>query len=170
MLTFETLHTPDGPFTVVERGDGAVVAAGWTDDVTGLLSRSRLGGQSASLGSCASSAAVRAYYAGDPAPVTQVRLAVEGTAFQRAVWDALRAIPAGEVRAYGQVASSIGNPAAVRAVGAACGANPAALFVPCHRVTGAGGALTGFAWGVDVKRALLEREAGRAVMELTAAG
>jgi AraC family transcriptional regulator of adaptative response/methylated-DNA-[protein]-cysteine methyltransferase len=87
-------------------------------------------------------------------------LDVRGTAFQERVWRALRDIPAGEVRTYGQVAADIGAPKAVRAVGAACGANPVALVTPCHRVIGQNGKLTGYRWGVERKRVLLERERG----------
>jgi AraC family transcriptional regulator of adaptative response/methylated-DNA-[protein]-cysteine methyltransferase len=87
---------------------------------------------------------------------------VRGTAFQHRVWDALRRIPAGETWTYGQVAQAIGAPKAVRAVGAACGANPIAVVTPCHRVVGAsrgsGRKLTGYRWGVERKRELLRRE------------
>ena len=85
-------------------------------------------------------------------------LDVRGTAFQQRVWDALRRIPPGEVWTYGQLAEAIGAPKAVRAVGAACGANPVAVVVPCHRVVGANRSLTGYRWGVERKRELLKRE------------
>ncbi len=87
-------------------------------------------------------------------------LDVRGTAFQERVWRALRDIPAGETRTYSELAEAIGAPKAVRAVGAACGANPVAVATPCHRVIGADGKLTGYRWGVERKRALLEREKG----------
>lgn len=83
---------------------------------------------------------------------------VRGTAFQRRVWAALRQIPAGETRTYGEVAAAIGQPSAARAVAQACGANALALIVPCHRVVGAGGELRGYRWGPDRKRRLLELE------------
>jgi len=82
-----------------------------------------------------------------------------GTPFQRSVWQALLRIPAGRTCSYGELAHAIGKPAAARAVGAAVGRNPVSLVVPCHRVLGAGGALTGYAGGVERKRALLELEA-----------
>jgi methylated-DNA-[protein]-cysteine S-methyltransferase len=82
-----------------------------------------------------------------------------GTPFQRAVWDALRAIPWGETRSYAEIARAVGRPTAVRAVGAANGRNPLAIVVPCHRVIGAGGALTGYAGGLEAKRWLLGHEA-----------
>jgi AraC family transcriptional regulator, regulatory protein of adaptative response / methylated-DNA-[protein]-cysteine methyltransferase len=92
---------------------------------------------------------------------------VRATAFQHRVWEALRAIPRGETRTYGQIAQSIGAPKAVRAVGAACGANPLAILVPCHRAVGANGSLTGYRWGVERKRKLLAMERGG---EATAGG
>ncbi len=85
-------------------------------------------------------------------------LAPKGTAFQRQVWAALAAIPYGETRTYGEIAAAVGRPGAARAVGAACGANPLWLVVPCHRVIGSRGALTGYAGGLEVKAALLALE------------
>jgi AraC family transcriptional regulator of adaptative response/methylated-DNA-[protein]-cysteine methyltransferase len=88
-------------------------------------------------------------------------LDVCATAFQRRVWEALRAIPYGETRSYRQIAAAIGQPTAARAVARACATNPAALVVPCHRVVGEGGDLRGYRWGVERKRALLEQERSR---------
>jgi methylated-DNA-[protein]-cysteine S-methyltransferase len=85
-------------------------------------------------------------------------LDMAGTTFQRKVWNALLTIPFGETRSYGQIARQIGNPAAVRAVGAANGRNPVSIVAPCHRVIGSAGALTGFAGGLDVKARLLALE------------
>jgi AraC family transcriptional regulator of adaptative response/methylated-DNA-[protein]-cysteine methyltransferase len=81
-----------------------------------------------------------------------------GTEFQKAVWRALREIPVGATATYGEIARRIGRPDSVRAVGAACGANPIAIIIPCHRVVGKDGSLTGYEWGIDKKRMLLERE------------
>lgn len=89
----------------------------------------------------------------------ELALDLEGTAFQRLVWSALAGIPFGETRSYGALAGEVGRPAAARAVGAATGRNPAPVIVPCHRVVGANGSLTGFAGGLDRKRALLAHEA-----------
>ena len=86
-------------------------------------------------------------------------LDVHGTAFQWRVFEALRQIPSGEVRSYAEVAASIGAPRAVRAVGTACGANPLAIVIPCHRVVRSDGSLGGYRWGIDVKKQLLEAEA-----------
>jgi AraC family transcriptional regulator, regulatory protein of adaptative response / methylated-DNA-[protein]-cysteine methyltransferase len=86
-------------------------------------------------------------------------LDVRGTAFQQRVWQALRAIPAGTTASYGEIARHIGTPRAVRAVAAACAANALAVAIPCHRVVRHDGGLAGYRWGVERKRALLEREA-----------
>src|SRR5690606_16514107 len=85
-------------------------------------------------------------------------LDLRGTAFQRRVWQALRGIPVGETVSYAQLAQRIGMPRAARAVAQACAANPLALAVPCHRVVRTDGALSGYRWGVERKRLLLERE------------
>ncbi|MDX1983869.1 MAG: methylated-DNA--[protein]-cysteine S-methyltransferase, partial [Bryobacteraceae bacterium] len=87
-----------------------------------------------------------------------VPLAPLGTPFQRNVWSALREIPYGRTISYGELARRIGNPSASRAVGLANGSNPIAIIVPCHRVIGANGKLTGFGGGLDVKRKLLDLE------------
>lgn len=87
-------------------------------------------------------------------------LDVRGTAFQEAVWAALKAIPPGETRTYAQLAAAAGNPGAVRAAGSACGANPLAIVVPCHRAQRSDGSLGGYAWGLHRKRVLLDREGG----------
>ncbi|MCB1998679.1 MAG: methylated-DNA--[protein]-cysteine S-methyltransferase [Burkholderiaceae bacterium] len=91
-----------------------------------------------------------------------VPLDLQGTAFQQSVWQALTTIGPGRTCAYADIARQIGRPAAVRAVGAANGANPVALIVPCHRVIGANGTLTGYAAGVERKAALLRHEAAQA--------
>lgn len=98
-----------------------------------------------------------AYLRGRRAPFT-CPVQVSGTAFQQEVWEALRRLPHGEFCTYGELAAGLGRPAAVRAVGAAVGRNPLLVVVPCHRVVGARGRLTGYAAGVDRKRALLALE------------
>lgn len=91
-------------------------------------------------------------------PGLDLPLDVRGTAFQQKVWQALRTIPPGETWTYGELAAAIGRPGAARAVGAACGANPVCVVVPCHRVVGSNGSLTGYAWGTARKKELLRRE------------
>ena len=103
--------------------------------------------------------AVRAYFAGAPDAFAALPpLAPRGTDFQLRVWEALRALRPGEVTTYGAIARAIGRPSAARAVGRAVGTNPLAIVVPCHRVVGAHGALTGYASGLDRKRWLLAHE------------
>jgi AraC family transcriptional regulator of adaptative response/methylated-DNA-[protein]-cysteine methyltransferase len=94
-----------------------------------------------------------------PGTGAELPLDIRGTAFQQRVWQALRAIPAGETATYAEVAGRIGAPAAVRAVAGACAANTLAVAIPCHRVVRTDGALSGYRWGVERKRELLEREA-----------
>jgi methylated-DNA-[protein]-cysteine S-methyltransferase len=103
---------------------------------------------------------LREYFAGSRR-VFDVPLAPEGTEFQRAVWDALVRVPYGATTSYGELARRAGRPRAVRAVGAANGANPIAVIVPCHRVIGADGSLTGYGGGLDRKRSLLALEGAR---------
>lgn len=88
-------------------------------------------------------------------------LDVRGTAFQRRVWEALRAIPAGATVSYSELAERLGMPTAARAVAGACAANPVAVAIPCHRVVRTDGALSGYRWGIERKRTLLDREAGQ---------
>lgn len=104
-----------------------------------------------------------AYFAGKLSAF-KVPLAPRGTPFQLKVWMALRAIPYGATRTYGQQANAIGQPKAVRAVGLANGKNPISIIVPCHRVIGANGGLTGFGGGLERKQALLDLEQGKALM------
>lgn len=100
------------------------------------------------------------YFAGRPRPWDRP-LAPVGTPFEQRVWALLQGIAAGETRRYGDLATALGQPAAARAVGRAVGRNPIALIIPCHRVIGAGGRLTGYAWGLARKQALLALEADR---------
>lgn len=93
-----------------------------------------------------------------PAEMPDLPLDVDGTAFQQAVWRELRRIPPGETRSYAEVAAAVGKPSAVRAAGSANGANNVAVLIPCHRVIRSDGTLGGYAYGLDIKRALLERE------------
>lgn len=100
------------------------------------------------------------YFAGERTEF-DLPLEMEGTAFQRTVWSALREIPYGETCSYGEIARNIGSPAAFRAVGLANGHNPISIIVPCHRVIGANGSLTGYGGGLERKRLLLDLEKSR---------
>ena len=101
---------------------------------------------------------VAKYFAGDVAIINEIPVRTAGTPFQREVWRALRKIPCGATTSYGKLAATIGHPDAVRAVGTANGANPVAVVVPCHRVIGANGSLTGYGGGIERKRWLLDHE------------
>lgn len=104
------------------------------------------------------SIALQHYFKGDVTAIDKLKTKTGGTDFQKEVWAALRTIPHGTTLTYGDLAKQIGNPKAVRAVGLANGANPIGIVVPCHRVIGANGTLTGYAGGVDKKKWLLEHE------------
>ena len=109
---------------------------------------------------------LNAYFAGELTDFA-IELELLGTEFQRRVWRALLTIPYGEIRSYGEIAEQIGAPGAARAVGLANGHNPIAIIVPCHRVIGASGSLTGYGGGLDRKRTLLELEKQRTPINLT---
>ena len=109
----------------------------------------------------AAARALVAYFQGDLKAIRKLKTAHGGTAFQRRVWKALRAIPTGRTTTYGQLAARLGMPQAARAVGLANGANPIAIVVPCHRVIGADGTLTGYGGGLSRKQWLLAHEAGK---------
>jgi methylated-DNA-[protein]-cysteine S-methyltransferase len=102
--------------------------------------------------------AIRAYFAGELRVIDKIPTATGGSEFQRRVWAGLREIPAGTTLGYGKLAERVGKPKASRAVGLANGANPIAIVVPCHRVIGADGTLTGYGGGLERKRWLLEHE------------
>jgi methylated-DNA-[protein]-cysteine S-methyltransferase len=157
---YKTMKSPVGELTLVasDRGLAAVL---WEDDDP---SRVRLADLKEAAGHSVlvrTQQQLEQYFAGQRRNFT-VELDPAGTDFQTRVWNALRTIPFGETRSYGQIAEQIGSHKAVRAVGAANGANPLSIIVPCHRVIGANGKLTGFAGGLEVKARLLalERRSG----------
>src|SRR3954469_23387334 len=113
-------------------------------------------GDSASLSAAAIQ--LEQYFAGERTSFS-LELALDGTEFERLVWDEVRAIPYGSTASYAEIAARIGRPGACRAVGRANALNPIAVVVPCHRVVGSDGSLTGYAGGIEMKRALLELEA-----------
>ncbi|HEV7229015.1 methylated-DNA--[protein]-cysteine S-methyltransferase [Brevundimonas sp.] len=161
-LTLDRLATPVGEMLVVTDAEGAVRALDFADyepRMLRLLAR-HWGPVTLTPGRAPQRVrdAVAAYFAGDLTALDGLEVKTKGTAFQREVWAALRRIPAGATVSYGQLAQAIGRPKAVRAVGLANGGNPVGVIVPCHRVIGANGTLTGYAGGVERKRALLEHE------------
>jgi methylated-DNA-[protein]-cysteine S-methyltransferase len=154
---YEAFSTPFGRFSLAVDGAGALVATAFGDR-DALQTRLRQGEliRDANKTGVARQQ-IEAYLAGDRRDFA-LPLAPRGTAFQQRVWAALRAIPFGETRTYGQLAAQLGKPGASRAVGRANATNPICLVVPCHRVIGADGSLTGFAFGEDTKRRLLALE------------
>ena len=161
-LTLDRVATPVGEVLLVTDGEGAVRALDFTDyetRMTRLLARHAPGAVVAD-GRAPETVrrAIEAWFAGDLTALDGLTVRTGGTDFQRTVWKALRTIPAGETRTYGQLAAAIGAPKAVRAAGLANGQNPIAVIVPCHRVIGANGTLTGYAGGLERKRWLLDHE------------
>lgn len=159
--TIQTIDTADGAFTIVADDSGRVLASGWTSDPGAALGRihPRLRPASVVDGKTDAADAALAFYAGDLAAIDTVAVAQDGTAMQSAGWAALRHIEPGHPLSYAEFAAALGQPNAVRAAASICARNAPALFVPCHRVLRSDGSLGGFAWGLDVKRSLLAREA-----------
>lgn len=157
--TIQTLETPDGPFTLLADDRGRVLASGWTADADAVRGRLKTPPTDIVAGETAAAEAVRAYYDGDLAAIDGVAVVHTGTALQQAGWAALRSIAPGAPLTYTQFAAALGRPGAVRAAASICARNAPALFVPCHRVLRSDGSLGGFAWGLDVKQRLLDREA-----------
>ncbi len=151
-MNYQYLDTPIGRLRLVSDGRHitAIEFAHHHGDIDGDTLQT-----DPALAACAQQ--LREYFAGDRRHF-DLPLAPGGTAFQRAVWGALRDIPYGELRSYRDIAETLDKPQAVRAVGAANGRNPIPIVVPCHRVIGSDGSLTGFAGGLEMKRALLELE------------
>jgi methylated-DNA-[protein]-cysteine S-methyltransferase len=157
-MLYSTLTTPIGELVVTADPDGAVTALylpnrrpdtrDWIRDDALLEPAVRQ---------------LREYFAGERTEF-QLPLRPQGAPFQLQVWEALLKIPYGETASYGEIAREIGHPTAFRAVGAANGQNPIAIIVPCHRVIGSNGSLTGYGGGLPTKRALLDLEAGRAAL------
>ena len=142
------VDSPVGPLTLAER-DGALVRIAFGREGAGACDHTTLLDEAARQ---------LAEYFGGRRRDFDLPLAPAGTPFQREVWAALRTIPYGQTRSYKDIAAAVGRPRACRAVGMANNRNPLPIVIPCHRVIGASGALTGYAGGVDVKRRLLEIE------------
>lgn len=151
------IQTPLGPMTLAATAHG--LAGAWFDGQThhpGALATPTTAGNGF-LTQAADELA--AYFSGHAkSTVFNVPLDPQGTAFQQAVWQALRAVATGSISSYGDIAAALGMPKAARAVGAAVGRNPVSIIVPCHRVLGRDGSLTGYAGGLQRKQALLQLE------------
>jgi methylated-DNA-[protein]-cysteine S-methyltransferase len=160
-----TMESPCGPLLCVVDEAGAVVRIEFVNGRESLKITGRMrehgieviedAGRTAGL-----RGQLAEYFAGARREF-DLRLAPEGTPFERSVWEELRRIPFGETRSYGEIAQAIGRPGAARAVGRANGANPIPIVVPCHRVIGSDGSLTGFGGGLEAKSRLLEIEGRR---------
>lgn len=165
MLRRFRVATPIGVLVLLQDADGALRVLDWTDHeerMHRLLRRHYgAGGFAIEDGTAGGSPAVRAlerYFAGELDALDAVPVASGGSTFQRGVWRALRDVPAGTTISYAELAQRVGRPTAFRAVGLANGANPIGIVVPCHRVVGSDGSLTGYGGGIERKRWLLEHE------------
>ncbi len=160
-LQCRTVESPVGPLTLAGR-DGRLMHLRMVDQT---YEPSRDGWNVDDTAFADAVEQLAAYFAGERTEFS-LELDMAGTEFQRRVWTALRTIPYGETCSYGEIARQIGSPGASRAVGLANGHNPIGIIVPCHRVIGANGSLTGYGGGLERKRTLLELEKSRAVPAL----
>ena len=156
MLYRTSTDSPVGTLTLV-ASDAGLVAVLWPDDAPGRVRLAAAEERADHPVLARAVTQIGEYFAGERRSF-DLPLAPVGSPFQRAVWAALAAIPHGETRSYGDIARAIGRPTASRAVGAANGRNPLSIVVPCHRVIGASGKLTGFAGGLAAKQRLLAHE------------
>ena len=163
-LLMDRINTPIGTLILIADTEGNLRVTDWTDHQSRmhLLLERHYVKDAFRLEPTPNpnnlSAALHRYFAGDLTAIDTLPVQTAGTPFQREVWRALREIPAGTTTSYGQLAQRIGHPTAVRAVGLANGANPIGVVVPCHRVIGANGSLTGYGGGLERKRWLLHHE------------
>ena len=167
-LFYDRLASPIGEVLILADAQGRLVAldfGDYEDRMEKLVERRlkrRLESAEAWADPFGLTSVLARYFEGDIAAIHDLPVEAPGTAFQRKIWTALRDIPPGSTQTYGQLAGRIGHPSAVRAAGAANGANAVAIVVPCHRVIGADGTLTGYAGGIERKRWLLAHEAEHA--------
>jgi methylated-DNA-[protein]-cysteine S-methyltransferase len=155
---FKTIDSPVGQLKLVASGEG-LAAILWENDPPGRVRLEGLAEDPNHPVLLEAEKQLGEYFAGQRTSF-DLQLDFAGTEFQRKVWKALLEIPFGETRTYGQIARQLGNPNAMRAVGAANGRNPISIVAPCHRVIGADGGLIGFAGGLKVKEYLLAKERG----------
>jgi len=155
-LAYKTIESPIGKLKLV-ASDKGLVAILWEKDSPRRVRLDELVADEQHPVLVETARQLGQYFAGKRKTFS-IALDMRGTRFQKDVWEALLAIPFGETRSYGQLANQLGNPRASRAVGAANGRNPVSIIVPCHRVIGSSGKLTGFAGGLDAKAHLLGLE------------
>jgi methylated-DNA-[protein]-cysteine S-methyltransferase len=161
MIHLTTMASPIGALTIAARGSRVCLLHFGGDQPGARASLQRwYGDEPIELHPDPAGAvsAMQAYFGGAMQALDGVDVEMNGTPFQKRVWDALRAVRCGTTTSYAAIAAAIGSPAAVRAVGAANGANPVAVIVPCHRIIGTSGSLTGYGGGLERKRWLLEHE------------
>lgn len=163
LLLSEALPSPVGAITILTDGDGVLRALEFDDHYDRMERLLRLHYPQGwriepAAGESPARRALAAYFTGDLSAIDTLPTATGGTAFQRAVWAALRDVPAGRTVAYADIAAAIQRPSAMRAVGMANGSNPIAIVVPCHRIIGRSGQLTGYAGGLARKQWLLAHE------------
>jgi AraC family transcriptional regulator of adaptative response/methylated-DNA-[protein]-cysteine methyltransferase len=162
VITFTTCESPFGPLLVAatERGVCRIIHGGSAEVLEARLcdefSAADIARDDASLATVVTEVLHRI---DGEVPARELPLDMQGTAFQRRVWQELQRIPLGETRSYAEVAEAVGAPRAARAVGSACGRNPVVFVVPCHRVIASDGGLGGYGLGLDIKRRLLDLEA-----------
>jgi methylated-DNA-[protein]-cysteine S-methyltransferase len=163
-LLADQFETPIGELMIVADPDGNLRAVEWTDHSNRILRSLQLHyGKNGFVlervhNPSGLTDVMKSYFAGELASIDELPVKTAGTPFQREVWHALRQIPCGATVSYGKLAERIGRPQAVRAVGLANGANPIGVVVPCHRVIGSDGSLTGYGGGIERKRWLLRHE------------
>lgn len=172
-LVLAKLPTPIGEMLVIADGEGNLRFSGWMDHEAELqrFLQAHYGNDGFTLENAGprldAAHALAAYFDGDLKAIDRLPVKANATPFQREVWNALRTIPCGTTISYAQLARQIGRPDAVRAVGTANGANPIGVVVPCHRVIGANGKLTGYGGGIERKAWLLRHEAQHSAQSFT---
>lgn len=163
-LLLDRIDTPLGELSIVADQQGNLRFTSWADDEAHLLPslEHHFGKDQISISSCRNPGgladAIARYFAGDLSAIDTLPVQTAGTFFQQQVWGALREIPCGTTISYAVLAARIGRPNAVRAVGLANGSNPVGVVIPCHRVIGSDGSLTGYGGGIERKRWLLRHE------------
>jgi methylated-DNA-[protein]-cysteine S-methyltransferase len=163
-LWMDQFETPIGQLLILADGEGNLRAAEWVEHESAMhrFLQLRYGKDGFRIRPDSNpnglTDAISRYFSGDLKAIDALPVQTAGTTFQREVWQALRKIPCGTTISYGELARHIGRPAAVRAVGLANGSNPIPIVVPCHRVIGSDGSLTGYGGGIERKRWLLQHE------------
>jgi methylated-DNA-[protein]-cysteine S-methyltransferase len=166
-LLIDRIDTPIGEMIIIADKEGNLRVIDWTDHEPRMIKslQRQYGKDKFKLTPADNpgglSQAISKYFAGDLTAIDNLPTKTNGTDFQRQVWQALREIPCGTTTSYGELAKRIGRPKAVRAVGLANGSNPIGVIVPCHRVIGSNGSLTGYGGGLSRKQWLLEHETRR---------